>query len=97
MARRRFQMVFAPGERVRVTGGPWDARIGCEGVVVAPPADGTYPQPGPGETLILLDADPLSNRPSKEWTCCIGNDSLHLVAGQPMTWPGVSADGAGVR
>jgi len=45
------------GTRIVVVGGPWDERIGCKGVVVSPPADGTYPQPAKNEVVVLLDDD----------------------------------------
>ena len=81
MTRRRWQMVFAVGERVQVTEkSPWPERVGCVGTVVAPPADGTYPQPARGETLVLLDDDPLAVATPQVWSCVIGSRDLRLVS-----------------
>lgn len=67
-----------PGQRIRFNEhSPWPERVGCEGVVVAPRADGIYPQPAKDEVLILLDDDPLSDHPA--WTCVTDRKSLDLV------------------
>lgn len=65
-------MAFAVGTRIKLRTSVWPERVGCEGVVVAPPTDGTYPQPGRTETLILLDVDPLGARhfaTARGWSC----------------------------
>ena len=59
-----------PGTRVRVISGPWFERIGCEGVIVAPPADGTYPaDPRSPQVIVLLDDDPLGATKSEGYGC----------------------------
>lgn len=57
-----------PGTRIRVVGGPWPQRIGCEGTVVHQPnGPGVYPDDprsdAQGEVLILLEGDPLELPP----------------------------------
>lgn len=70
------------GTKVRFnTKAAWYERVGHLGVVVAPAADGRYPQPGPGEALVRLDDDPLAswtteNRP---WTCITSVNSLEVI------------------
>lgn len=70
------------GARVRfTTRAAWFERVGCAGVVVAPPSDDRYPQPGPGEVVVLLDADPLRS-PTTEcrgWSCVTSIESLEVV------------------
>ena len=63
-------MNWPVGSRVRIKDGCiWPERSGLPATVVAPPADGTYPQPAKWETLILLDDDPLTTR--GEWSCVL--------------------------
>lgn len=72
---------FAVGTRVRVREGcVWPERVGCAGVIVAPPSDGTYPQPGPSECLLLLDDDPLDGGGYSDvrWSCVMSNSSVEL-------------------
>lgn len=64
------------GDRIRLNSRcVWPARVGMEGVVVDPPADGSYPQPAKWEVLILLDYDPLSSdldaQQKRGWSCVI--------------------------
>lgn len=69
-----------PGTRVRLYRSPWPARAGLTATVVAPPADGTYPQPAPYEVVILIDNDPLTaTRTDRTWSCVIGRRNLHLL------------------
>ncbi len=74
-----------PGSRVRLNDTCiWPERRGCEGVVVAPPHDGMYPQPAKSEVIVKLDADPLHSRPwdspSYEWwTCVIDRKSVEAI------------------
>ena len=72
---------MTPGTRIRVTHrSVWPERVGCEGVVVTPRADGVYPQPCPWEVLILLDDDPLRYDGSPEWwTCVIGRRDVEVA------------------
>lgn len=72
-----------PGTRV-VVKEPciWPSRGGCLATVVAPAVDGTYPQPGPGEVLLLLDDDPLDATKGPPgypitWTCCMAVSGVH--------------------
>lgn len=51
--------------RIRITGGPWPERIGCEGIIVRrpdSPEGERYPWAGRAraEVIVLLDDDPLS-------------------------------------
>jgi hypothetical protein len=79
--KRRFEMEFAVGEKVQVRStSVWPERIGCYGTIVAPPADGTYPQPGPGEVLVRLEYDPLGRTDHPEWSCVYDARSLQLVS-----------------
>lgn len=56
-----------PGDRVRITDTcVWPERRGLFATVMAPPADGTYPQPAPWEVLLRVDDDPLVHR---AWSC----------------------------
>lgn len=71
---------MSPGTRIRVVGGPWPERVGCTGHVVAPSGDGTYPQPSPWETLVLLDDDPFAY-PGAWWTCVIRTSALEPLDG----------------
>jgi hypothetical protein len=72
---------FQPGDRVIFCkDSPWPERVGCEGVVVAPRSDGIYSQPVKGETLVLLDADPLRVDGSVHgWSCVTTSKSLALI------------------
>ena len=69
-----------PGTRVIFCkNSPWPERVGCEGVIVAPRADGTYPQPGKGEVIVLLDDDPLGvllDTHDPSWSCVTTIKSL---------------------
>lgn len=70
------------GTRVRVGQDcPWPERRGSVGTVVAPPADGTYPQPASWQALLLLDDDPLCatrQDAGVRWSCAM--DAHHLEA-----------------
>lgn len=70
-----------PGQRVQINEhSPWPERVGCKGIVVAPPADGTYPQPAKDEVIVRLDADPLTadidTAHKERWTCVIDRKSV---------------------
>lgn len=72
--------------RVRVVGGPWPERIGCEGVEVDAPAGARhYPFVGLGkdETVVLLDNDPLlPHRPYPvAWSCVYRRKNLEFLDG----------------
>jgi len=69
------------GTRVRMNGKcPWLSRVGCLGVVVAPLANGTYPQPSRGEVLVLLDDDPLGwMMHTAGWSCVVSVASLDVL------------------
>ena len=70
------------GQRVRITeSSPWPERVGCEATVVAPPADGTYPQPAKWEVLLLLDDDPLTNASNhtEHWTCVMTAKACEVI------------------
>lgn len=78
------------GLRIKVARGPWPERYGCIGTIVAPPADGTYPQPSPREVLILLDDDPIPYtgayaHDATAWTCVIGRNDIELLEELPTT------------
>lgn len=87
--RRRGTQALPAGTRVRVRPScVWPERVGCEGVVVAPRADGIYPQPGPRELLVLLDDDPLDTPEGRAapfgqtdewWSCCMSRDDVDVV------------------
>lgn len=75
-------------QRVRVIGGPWPERIGCEGTIVeAPRGYDRYPWAGSGrnEVVVLLDHDPLTapayadNYGGQAWTCVIGRRDVEPV------------------
>ncbi len=78
-----------PGTRIRMNDRcVWPKRRGATGVVVAPPAGGTYPGPIPAsEVLVLLDDDPLGSRdrypPDRGWTCVTSKISVRCVGVQP--------------
>jgi hypothetical protein len=58
----------------------WPERAGCSGIVVAPAEDGTYPQPGPNEVLVLLYDDPLANDvPSRDWSCVVLRRNVEVL------------------
>lgn len=59
---------------------PWPERVGLTGVVVAPPANGTYPQPAKWEVLVLLDDDPLAHRIGRGWSCALSAKSCTVIA-----------------
>ena len=63
---------YRPGARVRI-------KSPCVWPV-APPADGTYPQPASFEVLLLLDDDPLVQVPSGEWTCVIRATDVEAIS-----------------
>ncbi len=59
-------------QRVRIVGGPWPERIGCEGRIVTHKLDRkVYPRHGMGrgETIVLLDDDPIVCEP-RPWHDC---------------------------
>ena len=64
--------------RIRVIGGPWPERIGCEGHIVDDPGDRVYPfdKPLKSERVIKLDNDPLAlpceHFAERYWTCVLG-------------------------
>ena len=64
--------------RVRITGGPWPERVGCEGVQCLPAADGTYPHPSRSEVIVLLDADPLGEG-RWSWSCCLSRRDVEWL------------------
>lgn len=82
-------MTLPAGTRVRMQGSPWPEREGCEGVVVAPRADGIYPQPAPVESLVKLDDDPLDRmafspganyeRSYGWWSCVVSDNNLETL------------------
>lgn len=60
---------MSPGTRVVILDScPWPERRGLNAVIVAPPEDGTYPQPARSEVLLLIDDDPL-HATYTYWTC----------------------------
>lgn len=85
MSERAAKSQIKVGARVRVTGSaPWHKRVGCEGTVVAPPTDGTYPQPAKGEVLLLLDDDPLDELRYytggvRLWTCVLDAKDVEVL------------------
>lgn len=74
---------MSPGTRVRFNDKcVWPERRGQEGVIVAPPTDGMYPQPAQWEVLVLLDHDPLTIDGTPDWwTCATSQDSLDEISG----------------
>jgi hypothetical protein len=76
-------MASNPGVRIRLNERcVWPERVGCEGVVVAPPSDGTYPQPAKWEVLVLLDRDPLFDpgfHPGRHWSCVVDRKSVEVI------------------
>lgn len=76
----------APGTRITVNDrSVWPERIGCAGVVVAPPpGPPAYPWDGLGrhEVVVLLDHDPIATSMraglthEDVWSCVIGLDAL---------------------
>lgn len=81
---------MTPGTHVQMNeNSPWPERVGCFGVIVAPPADGTYPQPGPGEAAVLLDGDPLGERGphAPRWSCVVPRKSLNLITPRSTVGP----------
>ena len=65
------------GTLIRVTEkSPWPERVGRLGVVVAPSADGTYPQPDKSEVLVKLAVDPLGAGTGRGWTCVMDRKSV---------------------
>lgn len=71
------------GSRIVVTDScVWPERRGCHGVIVHPPAGRSYPQPGPGEVLVLLDDDPLIPKPLRRdgWSCVMDRKSVRPEA-----------------
>lgn len=79
---------MTPGTRIRITGGPWPARVGCLGQIAQPPAGwgDRYPvdKPNPREVVVLLDDDPLYEclaGPEHEWwSHVIDRRDLEVVA-----------------
>jgi hypothetical protein len=68
------------GQRVRFTETcPWPERVGLTATVVAPPSDGTYPQPGRSEVLVLIDGDPYGPL-DRGWTCVMPVKACEVVA-----------------
>ena len=70
--------------RVRIIAGPWPKRIGCEGVECIAAADGTYPQPGKAEMIVLLDDDPLvdvlaADFGDRTWSCCVSRRDVEYL------------------
>lgn len=67
--------VMRVGTRVRIKSPcVWPERAGCEGTIVAPPSDGTYPQPAKWEVLVKFDDDPVEHgRPvlQPRWWSCV--------------------------
>lgn len=81
---RAGDVVIGHGRRVRLTDTcPWPERRGLEGVVVAPPSDGTYPQPAKSEVIVKLDKDPLTPALSghQGWTCVVDRKSVEVLDG----------------
>lgn len=77
---------MTPGTRVKFNEHcVWPERVGCEGMIVAPKMDGTYPRPGPSEVIVYLDRDPLAERASLQhrgdawWTCVTTRASLDVI------------------
>lgn len=72
-----------PGDRVRFNERcPWPQRVGAEGMIVAPRADGMYPQPAKNEVLVYLDSDPLQAARAygeEWWTCAADRRSLDAI------------------
>jgi hypothetical protein len=71
-------------QRIRVVGGPWPERIGCEGRIVTHELDRRiYPRHGmgKGETIIRLDDDPLHRCGycDARWTCVIDAKDVEPV------------------
>lgn len=62
---------FDTGTLVRLVNSPWPEREGCIGLVIDPPADGTYPQPAPWERFISLPDDPFAT-----FECVVGVKNL---------------------
>lgn len=69
------------GQKVLLTEScPWPDRIGSIATVVAPPSDGSYPQPAKWEVLVLIDDDPraqISHDP--RWSCVISAKSCDVI------------------
>lgn len=65
---------MTPGTRIRLVVSPWPERQGMTGTVLAPPSDGTYPQPARWESLIAIDDDPLNG----SW-CVVATRSLEEI------------------
>lgn len=92
---QRSSGALPAGTRVRFTERTaWPERVGAEGVVVAPAADGTYPQPAKNECVVLLDDDPLGADEARfylkygsaldeprdtSWTCVERRTSLEVL------------------
>jgi len=71
---------------VRIIGGPWPERIGCEGVIVPAPAVAVAPWHGmgPDDVIVLLDDDPVGGEcfgipPDRAWTCRIRRSMVEVV------------------
>lgn len=72
-------MKLPPGTRIRVNRhSSWPERVGCVGVIVQPPVDGTYPQPAANEELVLLDDDPYGSRQRGTWSCVMPRTHLDV-------------------
>ena len=71
-------------QRIRVVGGPWPERIGCEGVIVSQLHD-EYPWHGLGknEVIVLLDDDPLCDLARRlrnlDYSCAIGRKDVEMI------------------
>lgn len=77
---------MTPGDRVRISESScvWPERRGLQATVVAPPTDGTYPQPAKGEVLLHIERDPLGNGevPRKlRWSCVMSASSVIPMPG----------------
>lgn len=67
--------------RIRVIGGPWPERIGCEGHVVPDPGDRIYPFDKPlsdAWRVVHLDGDDGLDR---TWTCVIRKRDIEFLPG----------------
>lgn len=81
---------MSPGDRVVLLDTvPWPERRGLTATVVAPPTDGSYPQPAEREVLVKVDDDPLLGVHSW-WSCALDKkhlarirDHLRFPAGRP--------------
>lgn len=76
--------------RVRVIGGPWPERIGCEGVIASPPTAAAakhYPWSTTPkyEVIVLLDSDPVAPDRGDGWTCTLSKTDITGAPGAAVS------------